>query len=426
MSQAPRRKVVVYSMAYRGDVFPYVPIASALARAGYDVVYVVPREFHPLFAGEPFRCADSGTDFSPTMLDEHAAFVNRWGTKLGGVMLLQLFLGKLTLPHLEVLYRALDAEMADADLLITHPVAAVVGAMCAEKRHVPMIVGDLFPMSVPSEYTPLAGMPYLGRGINRALIRFTRSKLSDPISCAKGFRDFRTKLGVSSEGWNMIDGRLSPQSNLGLAPSAYVPPQPDWPGNYRLVGFTSWAGPDGGALDDAVEEFLDNRDPPIIVTLGTSAASARPHVFEAAMSALDERRTPGIFLVSNETLAARLTPQAGHRHLVRPFVPLAPLLSRSQAIVHSGAHGTNSLALLAGVPSVIVPCLFDQVAHARRQEELGTGIWVHRQVQLPAALSRVLNDQGSHHDAAQSFAAKIADEDGAAAVVAEVHSLLGA
>jgi len=41
-------------MAHRGDVFPYVPIANELATRGHDVIYVVPREFHALFAGEAF------------------------------------------------------------------------------------------------------------------------------------------------------------------------------------------------------------------------------------------------------------------------------------------------------------------------------------------------------------------------------------
>ena len=55
-------RIVFHSMAHRGDVFPYVPIASELCRRGHDVTYVVPREFHPLFASEPFRCVHSGTD----------------------------------------------------------------------------------------------------------------------------------------------------------------------------------------------------------------------------------------------------------------------------------------------------------------------------------------------------------------------------
>lgn len=419
-------RVVVYSMAYRGDVFPYVPIASELARAGHDVRFVVPREFHPLFAGEPFRCVHSGTDFGPVALDEHAAYVDRWGTRMGGAMLLRLYFGQFTVPHLDALFEAIDHELADADLLVSHPAAAVVGAMSAERRGLPVIVGDLFPMLVPSEHVAMAGTPYLGRRVNRAILRLPTSRLVDPVTCAGGFRAFRNKLGLSNDGWDVLSARLSPTTNLGLMPSAYIDRQPDWPETYRLVGFTPWEGPGGGRLDDATEAFLDAGPPPVVVTLGTSAASARPEVFDAAVSALDGAGARGVFLTSNAELADRVDALAGDRHLVRPFAPLAPLLRRSRAIVHSGAHGTNALALLAGVPSVVVPCLFDQVWHARRQQELGTGVWVRRRRQLPAAIAAVLGARGEEHrDRARAFADRIAHEDGVGATVAEVAAVLG-
>jgi hypothetical protein len=91
-------KIVVYSMAHRGDVFPFVPIASELVRRGHDVTFVVPREFHPVLAAEPFRCVHSGTDFSPVELDEHGAFLRRWGMKMGGAVTLRLYFGKFTVP----------------------------------------------------------------------------------------------------------------------------------------------------------------------------------------------------------------------------------------------------------------------------------------------------------------------------------------
>ena len=47
-------KIVVLSMAYRGDVFPYVPVATELCRRGHQVTFVVPREFHKELAAEPF------------------------------------------------------------------------------------------------------------------------------------------------------------------------------------------------------------------------------------------------------------------------------------------------------------------------------------------------------------------------------------
>lgn len=417
-------RIVVYSMAYRGDVFPYVPIASALARAGHEVTYVLPREFHPLFEAEPFRCVHSGTDFGPTVLDQHSDFVARWGTRFGGAMLMRLYFGELTVPVLDELYAAVEAEVAEADLLVSHPAAAVVGSMAAEVHGVPVLVGDLFPMLLLTEYAALAGMPYLGRRVNRQLIKAGRSRLGDRVMYASGFRSYRECLGLSNDGWNVLDARLSPTANLCLVPTAYVDRQPDWPDNYRLVGFTPWGGPDGGALDADVMDFLDSGEPPVVVTLGTSGASARPELFDVALDALDYHGVRGVFLASNRELETRISNRAGDQHLVRSFVPLAPVLERARAVVHSGAHGTNSLALLAGLPSVVTPCLFDQIAHARRQEELGTGEWARRPRHLRGVLGKILGESGGHAVRARAFAAEISEEDGTAAMVEEVDALL--
>ncbi len=417
-------KIVVYSMAYRGDVFPYVPIASELGRRGHEVVFVVPREYHPLFDAEPFRCVHSGTDFSAESLDHHAEYVSRWGNKLGGAMLLRLYFGVFTIPHLRAMFDAVDAELADADLLISHPAAAVVGSMAAELRGVPVLVGDLFPMILPSEFSPLMGMPYLGRRVNRSLIRLARSGSTDRLTGADAFREFRRDLGLSTAGWNVIDGRLSPTSNLGLMPSAYVEAKPDWPPNYRLVGFTPWRGPDHGRLDDDVKSFLDAGSPPVVVTLGTSAASARPEVFEQAIAALDHVGARGVILTSNDPITHRVGKITGPQHLVRPFVPLAPLLDSASAIIHSGAHGTNSLALLAGVPSVVIPCLFDQVFHARAQERLGTGVWVRRRRTVADGLRSMLDIDGGFAARAREFATEIGHQDGVDAAADGAESLV--
>lgn len=240
----------------------------------------------------------------------------------------------------------------------------------------------------------------------------------------RAFRRYREGLGLPNDGWNLMDARLSPDANLCLVPSAYIDRQPDWPENYRLVGFTPWRGPSGGDLETDVIDFLDSGEPPVVVTLGTSGASARPELFDAAVDALDFHRTRGVFLVSNRQLETRISRRVGSRHLVRAFAPLASVLERSRAVVHSGAHGTNSLALLAGLPSVVSPCLFDQIAHAHRQAELGTGEWARRPRDLRGALGRVLDESGGHALRARTFATDIAGEDGTVAMVEEVDRLL--
>ncbi len=225
-----------------------------------------------------------------------------------------------------------------------------------------LLVGDLFPMLVPSEHTPMAGLPYLGPRVNRMLIRLGRSPRLDRITSAEGFRAYRRRLGLPADGWNVIDGRLSPDRNLGLVPSAYLEPQPDWPS-----GASSWSP-----------------TPP-------SRRGSRPW------------------------------PDSPPR---APLRLLAPLLGRARAIVHSGAHGTNALALLAGVPSVVVPCLFDQQFHARRQQELGTGQWVRRPRQLGAAVRAVIGDR-RYAERAEHFGHRVRAEDGTTAVADEAEAMLG-
>ncbi len=83
------------------------------------------------------------------------------------------------------------------------------------------------------------------------------------------------------------------------------------------------------------------------------------------------------------------------------------------------------MALAAGLPSVIVPSLFDQVWHGERQEELGTGILVRKPKDLGAAIDRLLSD-GSLSDNARELARLIADEDGPATGADHIEHLLAA
>lgn len=397
-------------MAYRGDVFPYVPVASELARRGHDVRFVVPREFHATLAGEPFRCVHSGTDFGPTELDEHGRYVARWGSRLGGAMLGRLYFGRFTIPHLDEMFEALDAEVAPADLVVSHPLASLVAAMACERRGTPWIVGDLFPMLVPSAASAPAGLPNLGARSNRLIWRVGRSRVWDRLAHAHDFRAYRRRLGLPADGWNLVDARLSPFLTIGLASPAYVDPQPDWPPGYRLTGFTTW--PDAGAADlpADVVSFLDGGDPPVLVTLGTSAASAHDEVFLRIAEVLDSLGRRGVFLASNDRIATQLRACLTRRHGVWPFAPLAPLLGRCAAVVHAGGHGTVAQCLTAGTPSAITPCLVDQVWHARRHQQLDVGVWLRR-ANFAAGIGRVLSDEPLRQRA-RALAQRIGAEDG--------------
>jgi rhamnosyltransferase subunit B len=285
-------------------------------------------------------------------------------------------------------------------------------------------VGDLFPMLVPTASAPPAGMPNLGSALNRATWSAGRSRLAGPLTSRSGFVEFRDRLGLATpRSWNLIDARLSPHRSIALTSPHYIDPAPDWPHGYDLVGFTPWNGPDGGRLDDDVLEFLDAGPPPVIVTLGTSAASAKPEIFEAVAAILDEIGARGLFLTSNAAITERVRSMVRPVHGVWQFVPLAPLLAYARAVVHSGAHGTNALVLAAGLPSVIAPCMFDQRWHAQRQQQLGTGIWARHPRHLATAIHRLLTES-SLADQATRVGDKLRAEDGTGAACDAIEAML--
>ena len=419
-------KIVVYSMAYRGDVFPFVPIASELARRGHSVTFVGPEELRDEFRSEPFafRDGDCG-DLTPTRLDAHGNYVRRWGRVLSGGMLLRLYFGRLTIPRLPELFTAIDDAMEGADLLVSHPAASLVGRMACERRGVPWVVGDLFPMLTPTRTRAPAMLRIppprgpLSRAVVDAAWHVASSPLARWLSSERDFAAFRASLGLDTPRGYGVHGRLSPHQNVVLVSPEYFPPAPDWPENYRVTGFVHWTA-SRNSLPRDVEDYLAAGDPPVVVSLGTSAAGADPSMFKEVARALDQLGLRGLFLTSMPGREAGL-PEAA----TWAYVPLEPLLPRCRAIVHSGAHGTNALALAAGIPSVVLPQLFDQAWHGRRQEELGTGVVLGRRrspAAIRSALQIALDDQ--HHTTAREYSRHLAGEDGLRAACDEIQSVL--
>jgi UDP:flavonoid glycosyltransferase YjiC (YdhE family) len=81
----------------------------------------------------------------------------------------------------------------------------------------------------------------------------------------------------------------------------------------------------------------------------------------------------------------------------------------------------------AGVPSVSVPVLFDQLWHGRRTEELGIGRLARHGAKRPAelhdAITAVVADDG-YTERARAFGARLGEEDGVGNACDEVEDVL--
>lgn len=193
---------------------------------------------------------------------------------------------------------------------------------------------------------------------------------------------------------------------------------PDWPA-VTWGGFSIWQGPDGQQLDGALDAHIDDGDPPVLVTLGTSAATDAGRQFARIAADLDRLGLRSVLLLGD----AANHSQVGDRPGVVTFAPMTQVVSRCKVAVVSGALGGVAAALSAGVPVVVHPQLFDQVWHGRRVQELGVGLMARRTGQVARA-ARAIGDDPSYAERARALATRMASEDGPGAMVRAVEDLL--
>jgi MGT family glycosyltransferase len=409
------------SAAYWGDVMPFVPIADELAARGHRVSFVVPEGFHDVLDDHGFELTHLGTDFSPRELADHGDVMERADTVRGMRQALDLWIRQLTILPAERILTVLEG--VDPDLWVSHNTCAWLVELHAAPASTPLVVGHLFPMMIPSGHQTPPMLP-VPRTRNRAVNRLawtlgrtmTRRLMYDreinALRAAHGLPPTRDNAGFS---WERAD-RI-----LVLSSERYWPRPPDWPDHAEHTGFTVWGGVDDELSPD-LRAHLDAGDPPVVMTMGTSAATNARDAFAMGAEAVEAAGQRPLLLVGNERNRERLA----DRDDAWVFAPIRPVLARSRAIIHTAGHGTTAAALHAGIPQIVLPQGFDQRLHARRLEELGVGVvvpWKERSVDaLTDALHRVGGPAMRAH--ARHLAGLLADEDGPAAAADAVEEVL--
>jgi rhamnosyltransferase subunit B len=173
-----------------------------------------------------------------------------------------------------------------------------------------------------------------------------------------------------------------------------------------------------------LDRYLDEGDPPVLVTLGTSAASNAEQVLAIVAGTLDRLGLRAVFLVGEQ--AGRLAAMRG-RDDAWSFAPLPAVLPRCRAVVHAGGHGTTAAVVTAGLPSVVLPQIIDQRWHGERLQHLGAGRLVVRWDRRPAAVEEALRTtltDPSYAAAAADLAAAVGEEDGPGAAADAIEARL--
>ena len=382
--------VILVAVGSAGDVHPFVGIGLRLAARGHRVTLVAGGYFEGL-------ARKVGFDFvSIFTTDEFLALLRNplaWHRFRGFIECFR----EGVLPTFEPIYRAIAERYVPGKTVV---IASTLGfgARCAqEKLGVPLATVHLSPSVFRSDYhnPVLPGMflPYwLPRHLKRSQYWLADTLVVDRLMRGP-LNDFRASIGLGPVRGILSHWHNSPQRVLGLFPSWFAPPQPDWPRQTVLAGFPLYDECGVSPLDEEVLAFLDAGDAPIVFTPGSAMLHGRVF-FEAAAEACVLLGRRGMLLTRFSEQVPPDLP-SGVRHFA--YAPFSQLLPRAAALVHHGGIGTLSQGFAAGVPQLVMPMSFDQPDNAARLTRLGVGSAVARKhfraTSVAASLERLLGSR---------------------------------
>jgi rhamnosyltransferase subunit B len=415
-------RVLISSFGSYGDVHPALGLAVALRRRGHQPVMALPAFYRDDVEREGLELRPVRPDLD---LDDGAAVARVMHPVTGARYLFRHVIA----PAVRDSYHDLHAASADVDLIVAHP-AAPAGPMVAHVRGLPWVSLVLAPVSFFSRHDPAVPpppVPAWARGVTRRSTRAAGlvNAVADHVSrrWARPVMALRRELGLPG-GNPWMEAQHSPWAVLALFSRLLAEPQPDWPRRVRVTGPVLFGGRAGApAMTPDLERFLDDGDPPLVFTLGSSAVLAPGDFFREAARAAHRLGRRAVLLVGGEAGGV-----ARDRDVIAvPWADHGALFPRASAIIHQAGAGTLHQALRAGRPQLAVPHGFDQPDNAHRAARLGVARVIaarrFRDRRVAAELARLLEDP-AYQDRARDAAAVVASEPGAAAAVDAIEQVL--
>lgn len=380
-------RIVLNTFGSFGDIHPYMAIAIELQSRGHEPVVATSELYREKIEGAGLAFYPVRPNVPPPG-DQAAELIEKiMEPKTGGRFLTE----EVIFPAVRDSYADLLAAVKGADLLVTHP-AAPAGPLVGRKTRLPWISTALAPLSFFSAYDPPVApfwqwtrkLSVLGPGVMRLFLDTMMSTYK-----AKAVTAFRDELGLSDTGNPMFSGQHSPTLVLALFSRVFAQEQPDWPKNTEITGFCFYDGRHQTSMPSELEQFLDDGPPPIVFTLGSSAVWVAQDFFAQSIEAAQRLGQRAILLVGDERNRPTGLPDG---IVAADYAPYQALLPRASVVVHHGGVGTTSQALLAGVPTLIVPFAFDQSDNAEHARKLGTSRTVYRKHYRASRVERELRE----------------------------------
>ena len=347
-------KIVIPTIGSRGDVQPFIALAQGLGQARHIVTLASHPVMKTLVESHGVTFAPIGPDFD--FAQRMAAIRHQARNTVVGLVQGMRF-------GFEMLERSHDDILAlcrKADLVVV-PTAVAAGKNEAELLDLPYVSVTLMPWAIPWDDPE---RPLFKRMVYSAIDGLVYQITTLPLN------RIRKRQGLPPVG---KEGFTSPRLNLVPVSPAVYPANPHWEHRHRVVGF--WFAQAPGAWQPPADllAFLDNGEPPLLVSLGVMSLGDN-----------DARESASLFVESIQQAGVRAIVQGwevGMTQLTLPSsiyaagaLPHSWLMPRCAGVVHHGGYGTTAAGLRAGIPALVIPHIADQFYWGQHVHQLGVGL----------------------------------------------------
>lgn len=410
-----RLDLLLTTLGSAGDVHPFIAVGRALAARGHRVRLLT----NPYFERTVF---EAGLGFLPLGTADEYRRVLQSPLLLHETLGPRFVIEELIVPNVPRILEAARAACARArpDALVAHHIAVPIPWL-GETTGIPVATLALAPLFWLSGREPLsfAALRKIEPPVwlSRLHLAFGRSVLRRVFD--RPLNRQRAALGLPPRRDFFFPGPHRGALEIALWSPLLRGALADDPPRSVIAGFARFDGT--APLDAALEAFLAQGPPPVVVTLGSTAVHGAGPLYGEAAAACRAAGRRAVLLGADPALAA---PDV----FVARYAPYDRLLPRGAATIHHGGIGTTAAALTAGRPQIVVPFANDEFDNARRVARLGTGTAVPRararRDVLAARLRATLGDEGLAART-QALGERLLGEDGAAVAAAAIEELAG-
>lgn len=368
-------KFLLCSIGTRGDMEPFLAIGDVLARAGHEVVCVMPEQFRELVA-------DTGHAFAPLdrrfmdLIDGEAGQAIM-GQK-GNVFNRLRAYGQLIKDSLKI-QKVIIQEQRDyiaehkPDRVVCHP-KCIYARVWGMKHTGKAICASPIPnMTHPvSESSHIGFSKDFGPWGNRLSFRLVNNITA--LMAARYARPFKADFPNLKLSRSAILAYFRQKERVlyQVSPSLISRPE-DWPESAKIMGYYERTKTNNWEPGDGLLNFLRQHSAKKItfITFGSMVNDDPEGKTRSILKVLAKHKIPAIINTSSGGLVA-MKEAPDHVHFVNN-IPYEWIFPKVHSIVHHGGSGTSHTCLKHGCASLIIPHIIDQFFWNQKLAKLGVG-----------------------------------------------------